>query len=202
MAKTVSLKTLIARSTAAVTTFGTATGDFRTAMRNASIATVAAIMGGEVADVAIERAKLAYDYASKDKQAQGTFRQWATDVRTVAAGIGSLSEEDRNAFLNGEKPASSVASALKKPERDKAKAEKQAEAEKAEKAEQERIAREAPRVITPAEMGVHFASWLDTLGPQAKLSKAQSGAIGAVLESLAGYRERVASTAREVAKAA
>lgn len=199
----VSLKTLIAASTAAVATFGNATATQRDAFRDAAVSTVKAIKAGEEAETALERSKGAFDYSNRDKKLQDSFRTWAKYVRNIAA---NATAEQLEGFYNGTVPASTVDAAIRKPERDKKAAEKKADKEATEQAaqkEREKLERAAARVITPAEMLVHGAAWIDSLQPDSKLTKAQTKALEIMLGALRDYRERcTAPASQEVALAA
>jgi hypothetical protein len=197
--KKADLNKLLETASAAVVAFGQADNNFREAMRNAAILTVRVIVDGKQdAEKTLELAKASYGYEAKDKQGQQSFRTWAKFVRGIADRWSDIPEQDREEFLAGRKPASTLFSEATKPERDAKSAANKADKEAAEAVERERIERleaAAGRVATPAEMMVHVAAYLDSLPNVAKLRKGEARALASLMDSMTALRERVAATA-------
>lgn len=185
--------------------FGAAMVKGATVRQAFCVAMVQEIIAAPLQSAAIvEAAKAAAKYDSQSDADKALFRKQVQYIGTIAAAWPSLDAEKQKAFLAGEVPASTLEKEIKAPEK-AAKAEAKEQAAKAEAKEQEQAQAKsdaaAARVITPAEMAVITAGWIDSLS-LGKISKAETKALSMLLDAVEAFKARASEEVAQPAKIA
>lgn len=161
----------------AIATYGVLLHSGADARRQFCVAVVGEIVEtGSKPDAVFTAAKQAAGYDLLDDAEQALFRKQLQYCRAIANGWRKLGVAKQRAFVGGALPASSAAKALKAPPTPKAE-------------EPPVVQPSGAEVITPAEMAMHVAAWLD--GADANtMSEAEAKAIMELSNAMTAFRDR------------
>jgi hypothetical protein len=163
----------------AIATYGVILHTGAEARREFCIALVGEVRerGAKHIDAIFDATKAAIDYERMDDAERALVRKQLQYVRSIVKGWNKLGADNQRAFVGGGLPASSAAK-IADPKAPKApKADPAPEPSGAE-------------VITPQEMGVHFAAWLDSMDPNS-LTVGDAKAVKAVADALTAFKARI-----------
>lgn len=186
-------KFVLTTSAVAVATYGVILHTGAAARREFCIAVTREALEapkGVTFDDIADATKLAIDYEAMDTAERELVRKQLSYCRQLHVGWSKLGKRNQEAFVGGALPASSAVKLLKAPKADAAPA-----TDAAPEAETGKVSQPSgAEVISPVEMGLRFATYLDTVN-LATLTATEAKAIADVFSAVDAFKARVAEGA-------